>query len=235
MKTENLIGFCPWFLGARLHILRPHQSLCQGEESGWGLTFKNNLVTQGMGVWADLWGGGGEKERRLNSFVWSMIWSITAMQWNSHKNSGHQAQQSFQVCKHMGLPRMGPYPDPSGRRHRSCVQNPSIPCCMCLSIWLALICSLIMIIINWKSKYRMFLSSMSLSNKLLNLREVVGTIWICSHLVRSVGGLGSLEMQLASEMRAIFWGIGSLNLWGLMLTLDGQYQNEIAVLQVGTK
>ena len=50
-----------------------------------------------------------------------------------------------------------------------------------------------------------------------------------------MGGLGSLEMQLASEMRAIFWGIGSLNLWGLMLTLDGQYQNEIAVLQVGTK
>ena len=152
-----------------------------------------------------------------------------------NKNSGHQAQQSFQVCKHMGLPRMGPYPDPSGRGHRSCVQNPSIPCCMCLSIWLALICSLIMIIINWKSKYRMFLSSMSLSNKLLNLREVVGTIWLCSHLVRSVGGLGSLEVQLASEMRAIFWGIGSLHLWGLMLTLDGQYQNEIAVLQVGTK
>ena len=119
----------------------------------------------------------------------------------------------------------GAIPWSSGRKHRSCVPNPPTPCCVCLSICLALTCSLIMIIINWKSKCRMFLSSMSQSNKLLNLREVVGTIWICSHLVRSVGGLGSLEMQLASEMRAIFWGIGSLNLWGLMLTLDGQYQN----------
>ena len=48
---------------------------------------------------------------------------------------------------------------------------------------------------------------------------------ICSQLFRCAGGLGPLNLQLASEGRAVLQGTMPLNLWYLMLSLCGQHHD----------
>lgn len=63
----------------------------------------------------------------------------------------------------------------------------------------------------------------------------MGTAWICSQLVRRMSCLGTLNVQLASEMKAVLLGAGSLNLSSLTITPGSECQNYSAALQIGTK
>ena len=76
---------------------------------------------------------------------------------------------------------------------------------------------------------------MSQPNKLLKLEVSCGHCLGLQPVVRSMAGPGLLNLQLASEMKVVLLGTGALNSWSLAITLRGWCQNDIAVLQTGTK
>lgn len=68
-------------------------------------------------------------------------------------------------------------------------------------------------------------------SELWNLRGVVGTLWICTLLIRSMGGLGPY-LPLVSEVGVVSLRNVLLNLWSLTVSpLGAECQDWIAVHQ----
>lgn len=157
----------------------------------------------------------------LSSTRWPMIYSITLRSWNCNKNSGHQNSVGVSI---LWLQRCaGQVIVPPFHRQRTRLSAPSQTYPLCLFIdWSSQFVSLI---IRPNHKYSTFVSSVSHSRKLLNLRGS----WELSNLQpfsQKCGKSLVISLSVASIWSQINLLRNSvLKLVRSLLTLGGQWHS----------